>query len=57
MYNKLMMTMAVGAAAADDDDAGRLQRAMTHRFNRAQNSITATWRAPRPATDDEIVFT
>lgn len=32
------------------------RRAMSHSNRRVQNSITATWRAPRPATD-QVLFT
>lgn len=32
-------------------------KAVSHRIARRQNSITATWRAPLTATDEQIIFT
>jgi len=40
----------------NDDDDGRLQRAVAHSNRRVQRFITATWRAPPTATY-KVVFT
>jgi len=40
----------------NDDDDGRLQRAVAHSNRRVQRFITATWRAPPTATY-QVVFT